>query len=734
MELLHSCRDHAHKFYADLLMAAEKTISDMLFQQAESSHSNDDQRRYYEAMQQFKKNSDAMHRCFSQELSNIFQTFAEGKDIETSIDDDIDANTLSLVQRDDLEDELAISVIVSKANSRNSETLWKLNRRLAALRGGREVTDENNPFGPAKVCEAIQAGISQLELDSKTKILIYKQLGKVFVISFAKELENLNSLLAEQGILKNLRFSVAKQTQAPEPKAQQPSEPSTEESSPVTEAAPNIAHQQELYSAIRQLQNTIGPRTETAGGVSFAGIASDGTEGGKETFSALDYALALSAIQQSRDFLSATALSRPQSAEAVEEKLFQQLAQQSNPEAHHKMTQDDANTVDLVGMIFRYMLDDEYLHDAVKSLLSHLHTPYLKLALMDKTFLDNYQHSARVLLNTMADIGSKWVKEENDRTVLPKIKDTVEKVLTGFIDDTSLFDQLLEDFIQFKDNLEKRSRMVEKRNTESQQGLEKLELSKQRATDEIRTRLEQANIDSKVATLLQKPWADFLAFNLLRHGDQGLTWQSALKVVDGIVWSVRPTEIATNKTELQRLHTELEQSVSEGLQTIGYDPEASKNLIQSLKEAHELAYHESVMHEVSEHNQHIQESIDKPPTQPKQPVAQESNKTRESKNDTEEALSEEEVSALSKLKDIAFGTWFEFDREKTIERLKLAWFSKVTNHYMFVDQAGVKQAVEDKLNLAKGMATGRIRIAKPTKKSFMERALEAVLDKLRLNA
>ncbi len=51
---------------------------------------------------------------------------------------------------------------------------------------------------------------------------------------------------------------------------------------------------------------------------------------------------------------------------------------------------------------------------------------------------------------------------------------------------------------------------------------------------------------------------------------------------------------------------------------------------------------------------------------------------------------------------------------------------------MFVDQAGVKQAVETQYNLARGLCAGSIRIAKPIKKSFMERALGAVLEKLKL--
>jgi hypothetical protein len=562
----------------------------------------------------------------------------------------------------------------------------------------------------------------------------------VFVISFAKEIDALNELLVSKNILPNLRFSAS--SRASNRQAASTTEPTDTSDNPVldsavVESAGSIAHQHELYNAIRALQSAIGPRTQTAGGVSYEGLHTDGT-GGSDSFSINDYTMALSAIQQSTAFITAAAANQPLPAEEVEQQLVSQLTRKSDGAEHHKMTQDDANTVDLVGMIFRYMLDDENLHDAVKSMLSHLHTPYLKLALMDKTFLDNHQHSARVLLNSMAEVGGKWVKEENDRTVLPKIKTIVETILKGFINDETIFDRLLEDFSRFRDSLEKRSKMVEKRNTESQQGLEKLELSKQQAVEEISQRLEKAHIAEHIAELLHKPWSDFLAFNLLRHGDDSLTWDAALKVVDGVIWSVRPEAVADNKDDFHRHQADLEQSVSEGLNTIGYDSEASKNLLHALKEAQELAYHSAVMKEVKQHNdQSIANQQARPKRQPpaakpdkssKKPTAQ---SKRQQAEQSAAQLSEEERGMVEKLQQIAFGTWFEFDQKTDSRQLKLAWFSRVSSHYMFVDHAGIKQLVETQYNLAKGICAGSIRIVASVKKSFMERALETILDTLK---
>jgi hypothetical protein len=207
MELLQTCREHAHKYYGDLLLAAEKTLSDNLFELSANSSNNEDQRRFFEASQRLKDRSDAMHTKFGQQLTTIFDAFKQGDDNKPLVDQHIDAGNLSLLQRDELEDDLAISVIISKANSRNSEELWKLNQRLAVLRGGKAINDDNNPFGPALVCSAMQAAVAELAVDSKVKIQIYKHLGKIFVISFGKEIEAINKLLIGKKILPNLRFN-----------------------------------------------------------------------------------------------------------------------------------------------------------------------------------------------------------------------------------------------------------------------------------------------------------------------------------------------------------------------------------------------------------------------------------------------------------------------------------------------------------------------------------------------
>ena len=727
MELLHSCCDQALQYYGDLLLAAEKTLREELYQKAEAGNNNQEQRRYFDAMQQLQRHSTVMHAVFRRELADHYQHFVDGSDVENSPEEKIDAANLSLVRRDKLEDELAVSVIVSRSNSRNSERLWKLNRRLAALRGGQSVSDESNPFGPARICHAMQSALAELNFENKVRIVAYKHLGKIFVLSFSKLLDTLNENLCEQGILPNLRFTVGKIGQR-----QQRGQPSNQSDSSransegvdgVSDARTSVVQQQALYSAIVNLQLLQGAnRNQSAAGVSYSGVAIDGS--GADAFSPLDYALALSAVQQSTAFLAAAKRNSTLQGAAVESKFFGQLAQQGDPKSRHKMATTDANMVDLVGMIFRYMLDDPNVNDAVKSTLSHLHTPFLKLALLDAQFLDNPKHSARALLNIMADLGGRWVKSDSDRQVLPKIKMTVATILRDFIDDDSMFEPLLNEFISFKENLEKRSKMVERRNTESQQGQEHLTIAKLRATEELRRRLADAGIETAVAAVLEKPCEAFLSYSLLRHGEKTPIWQSALAVVDTIIAAAAP--ISGNDAQHQL--SAHEATASQELDAMGTDRAAAATLMLAMRDAWQLSQSLTKQHRARELK----------PTEPT-PATITENPTEDRPEDRFENRSEavpkpmpvELEKMMLRLSDIAFGTWFEFNEGDVSYPLKLAWYSKVSSNYMFVDSGGVKQRLQTQLEIAKGLVLGQIFIATPNKESFMERALATVLNSLK---
>ena len=743
MNILERCRKESNDFYIDFLSSAEKTVTDKLFELSEQSDNNTDQQLYFEAMQKFGDGFAEVITFFQHELDSCYKHFLLSGTADMGGQKHFDAENLSLVQREQLEDDLVVTVIVSKANARNTEALWKLNRRLAVLHGGGEVTDESNPFGPARVFEAMHRSILTLDIVSKARLTVYKQIGKLFIMSVTKHLEHLNQLLAEQSVLPNLRFKIVRQPDGA--KVVQPAV----QSSPEDFAEAAASRQKQLVGLIEALQNNQNQPFATLSGIDFGRLDISG-DGGGDSFEARDYALALTAIQQSQDMLYSASVNRPQDAAVIEQRLVTQLEQQANDDGRHKLTRDATKTIDLVGMIFRYIFDDAKLPDSVKTVLSHLHTPYLKLALIDPSFINDHEHNARVLLNVMSELGSEWVQDENDRAVLPKIQQAVDVILKSYIDDPGIFEELLQSFQELKESLKRRAEMVERRTLESEQGLLKLEASRQRATDVLDQLLNQYQISDAASELIYQPWLELLSFNLIRHGEDSVSWQSITKVVEQVVRSVSTDLPGEHQKDRQRYQSELLDTVQEGLTAIGYDQHASEKLIESLKIAQKQV--ESLVPakeaEVELEAAALPDRAAEPePVSAADPDSQSAQANRVSArnktasqptsgklelNDKPE-LNEKEKAMLERLKQCPFGTWFEFADKASgqPQHLKLAWFSGATYRCMFVDHAGFKRADETLLTLAQGLCSDRIQFADKANKSFMERALEAVFKRIK---
>ena len=182
---------------------------------------------------------------------------------------------------------------------------------------------------------------------------------------------------------------------------------------------------------------------------------------------------------------------QPLNVAQITEQLTEELAKESPDGA---VEADDMHVIELVGMLFDYMLSDDCLPDNVKALLSYLHTPYLKMAFLDAEFFEQSEHPARLLLNNLAEAGVRWVA--NDGTsqfdIYDKIKGTVSRVLEEFKDDVRLFAELLVDFSSYTKKVLRRQELMEKRAMEKVHGEEKLREVKIRVNNEVRKRVPMA--------------------------------------------------------------------------------------------------------------------------------------------------------------------------------------------------------------------------------------------------
>jgi hypothetical protein len=380
----------------------------------------------------------------------------------------------------------------------------------------------------------------------------------------------------------------------------------------------------------------------------------------------------------------------------------------------------DADLIDLIGMLFEYMLNDPVLPNLAKALLSHLHTPYLKVALIDRRLLINADHAARRLLDQMVEAGSAWIEEANpQRGIFPAMQRVVDRVLREFTDNIGLFDELLAFFEQAMAEQERRTATTEERTQEAARGREALQLAKQRAMREIRGLIEPEALPEPVVSFLSKAWVDQLVFILLRdpEEDRGATWQHAVQTAQDLVALFEPGLGPGERQVRVASVAQLRQRIVEGVQRIGsYTPAAVDSLFALLDDPDRWEAAKPL--EAASPGSERTDPADILTAREAPAGARRSDK----------AISEQEQEVIQRLRKMKFGTWFEFRSETGANprRIKLSWLSPLTATCMFVDRSGMQAEIKTLQELAREILAGSAKIIPRPKHPFIERALVSI--------
>jgi len=782
-KLLNSCQEMEFSHLRPLVDRMFENADVALLDFAEKAENNMAQTLFFDAMSEVRKRRAAIEQHLYAELKRSFIEFPVRpyeKDVKEH--GEIGLSGLSLIDTDELETTVATQNAAGKLASRIMENIFALKQRLSIVNSGTAITEDQIPGGPAWLGRAFQHAVEQLELENKVRIVFIALFDKYVLNQVDTLFDEFNKRLIQADILPNLRYEVRKQPggmEIIEKFVQDQDEDQTEtEDIGETESQTPSELGDELFSRICDLMSVrrVGaPRQggpagnvspingggynsaaqgggggQAGGGYAGAGGGAGGGYAGAGGGAGGDYAAGggdgagpagesagnaaagdgssqsvlvnqISSIQSqiqsgsaglsSSEFIEnieidQNLIGRLQNTLAEErEKIFGAVDRRKLPAA-------DTNVIELVGMLFEFMLKEEHLPNVVKALLSRLHTPLLKVAVVDRNFFTHTSHSARLLLNDMTAAGIRWVDEnEVERGIFPKMKDIVDKVLTEFKENVEIFDTLLEEFRKVVHELEQRASMVEKRTNEAASGQEKLLAARSRAQNEAHALCRGKPVAEAAREFLQRIWADKLTFILLRNdqGDASDDWRHATELAARVAESTLPPvserDRSRRRDNLEELQDELREA-SRALQQVD-----KEKLINALFKVQREILADDV-------------APAPPPVQASQPLEEE---PVHEDVPAAETLSPEQQAEIERLKNISFGTWFEFQKQgEAPRRAKLSWRSTVTGKFMFVDQMGIKAAVISMQDLADHMLNGTARIAVAEKKPFVDRAMSAI--------
>ncbi|MCK5647884.1 MAG: DUF1631 family protein, partial [Gammaproteobacteria bacterium] len=190
----------------DVISTLFENVDTQLFEMAEKSENASDQNTYFDAMRIVRLRRSIAYEEFITNVSLGFstETIQSEKRSEQVVSD---LEDLSLVAEDNLEEDLATHNMIAKAERDNKERLNQLNQRLSFLYNGLNINFENNPMGPASLCNSFALAVDTLEAEIKVKLLVFKLFDINFITQLHELYEHANQLLIAKGILPDLKIS-----------------------------------------------------------------------------------------------------------------------------------------------------------------------------------------------------------------------------------------------------------------------------------------------------------------------------------------------------------------------------------------------------------------------------------------------------------------------------------------------------------------------------------------------
>lgn len=733
-ELVQNCRQLAMNHLAELLGNVFAQVDDTLFECAEKAENNQVQALFFDAMREIRRERPTLERFYHQRIAQGLSDFLEGKLPPGEPFEELDVDQLTLIGNDEYEETLLITNMVNQVKAHCAQQLFALDQRLALLNNGSKIDEDRNPFGPQAIAQAYRETLAQSAFPLRIKTILYVLFDQHGMQHLAPLYEQLNQRLAEAGILPNLKYrpqqSASRPAAKPAARPVPPEAPATTvPEAPLLDAPPYAAgdlpdmppaDRNALFGGLAVLlaeHRRRGDKATLFGNshsiVSFGPPAATATT----TYSANELLEALNRLQRESAQELAQRLRQPQPVEALKADLHRQLEAGTAQPGSTRLTDQEADVIDLVGMVFDFILDDDNLPDSCKTTLSHLHTPYLKVALQDKQLFTQHHHPARKLLNAMAQAGVLYGGEGEERSLLAKMHWVVERVIQDFVGDLGLFDALLGEFNEYVANLRQKVELRERRAMEAARGRDRLLAAREHALDAIAQVTKDRELPQLVRNFLELSWCDALTFIALRHGEHSGEWKRACEVGEQLAWSVTPLD-AAGREHLQALRLGLLDELRKGLEVLGgYHEDGIRRLLQDL-----VACQHAIQAKQPQVAAQLKQELPESPLSAM--LGAEGHTLDRTSGDT---LSERARGLVRELGQVEFGTWFEFHDVTPPRRLKLSWFSPTTHNYMFVDHTGQRVAVKPIVQLAREMEAGKVRLV-PTEQAapLMDRALNAI--------
>ena len=541
-------KNSSSAFLMNCLENLFSSCDDLFFDLSSRAASNNEQNLYFESMRELRIKKVGAINLFNRQLEQHFDNIGHASNTPQ---DDTRTEALSLVQEDEIEKDVAINSMISKARINNQEALYNLATRLDHLVPNNTINQDNNPLDPRQLCESFAQACETFDVHIKAKIIIYKQFERLVANQLGKIYSTANELLINAGIMP----TIANRKATPQQDQATPAQPKHSADTSSTVDAQELSA---LLAGIRKL-------------------------GSNQTIGYNAYSANPGPVMSNQELLGAISElpAPPQEIEAESiyanlRALIDLILSKANPDQPQAVQQTDEDTINLVAMFFDFVLDDRNLPAAFQALISRLQIPILKVALKDKLFFNQGNHPARQVVNTIASAGISWDSDcpDNDK-LYQLLSKSVQIIIENYAADISVFETQLQAIEKHLEVSEHRRSLIETRTNQAAQGQAITSLAKTSSQQALFEQLEKARLPESISDFLVHQWQPFMVMSYIKYGKDSQQWLGAMQLVQDLMWASQPLNDEKSIARLNKIKHDLLDRIKTGLtETLNAEKEA----------------------------------------------------------------------------------------------------------------------------------------------------------------
>ena len=670
-------------------------------------------------------------------------------------DNVVDFETLSLVQDEELTAMVAMEGMIAAARNQHLPSFISFNTRLNKILADQQirVDEASNPLDPQQIAGAFTTAIKGLGRSPRENLVLYRRFNEIVLKHLDQVLHEANQILITHGVIPKLGMEAdTRQTNNTSAVRAKPRQGHKDiqgfgmvEEDPFVDAE---SENPELFSMMQNLlrrdspmqrgasQTNTGARQRYAVPASLlaAGMTNDLLKpAAGEAVEMVDQQTLMTLLTNIQKSLDERDRKEIPNTVGDVEKLdvngsLTEILQQGESGSAQVIDQQSADVINLVSLLFDAIWKDDSLAIPIKELIGRTQVTIIKVALSDTTFFNRENHPARRILNEFAEAGLGWTEVEhlNEDPLYQKIRELVNKLMADYNGEISFFDELVQEFKQFRAQEAAKTHRLEQRIMRAKERKERLDDIHELVTRKIAERVLGRDLQSFVQELLDTIYHKFMVMLVIKEGPGSNAWKQCVNTIDVLLWSVQPKDQTGDRVRLETVNPRLLNNLRKAFRIAQVESIQVDSLISQLMQVQEASLLGSEL---------AQPQTEEPTGYRRDLFENEVGETVAAVAPAAPAAGSEDLADddpdMQRVDKLGVGVWVEFlgEDDQSI-RCKLAAKINAIDKYIFVNRQGVKVVEKTRKGLARELKDGTVKMISDG--LLFSRALEAVIGNLRI--